>query len=135
MTTTPNTLSRIIIAALALLGLSGVLPVSLAELSSGAACPHLGLVPACHLVLLAYATVLMTVLHRRLWNGWMFLLGWFPVFALAATGSTLELLGNGTCPKTAGGIPKCYFSLGLAVVLVLPFLFHIAKTRRMGSAG
>jgi len=135
ITKMPNIVSRVIIAALAIFGFGGVLPVSLAELTSGGACPHLGPVPACHLVSLAYGTVLVTVLHRRLWNRWVFLLGWFPIFALAAAGSALELLGHDTCPKTAGGIPKCYYSLGLAVVLVLPFLVHIAKTRRTDYAG
>ena len=40
MTTTPSLSLRVIVALLAAIGLAGVLPVSLAELSSGAACPH-----------------------------------------------------------------------------------------------
>lgn len=127
----PSVSLRAIVAALALLGLLGVLPVSLAEFSTGGACPHLGALPACHLVSLAYGTVLMTVLHNRLWSPWLFLLAWLPIFALAATGSGLELMGYGTCPKTASGLPKCFFSLGLAVALLMPFLVHIAKSKRL----
>lgn len=126
----PNIISRVIIAGLALFGFAGVLPVSLAELSSGDACPHLGPVPACHLVSLAYAAALVSVLHRGLWNRWVFLIAWFPIFALAAAGTGLELLGRDTCPKTAGGIPKCYFSLALAVALITPFLLHLAMSGR-----
>jgi hypothetical protein len=121
----------VIVAALALLGLFGVLPVSLAELSAGGACPRLGVLPACHLVSLAYGTVLVTVLHRRLWNPWVFLLAWLPIFSLAAMGSSLELLGHGTCPKTDSGLPKCFLSLALAVALFLPFLVHFAKSMRI----
>ena len=126
----PSVSLRVIVAALALIGLFGVLPVSLAELSAGDACPHLGILPACHLVSLAYGTVLLTVLHRRLWNPWVFLLAWLPIFALAAMGSSLELLGHGTCPKTESGFPKCFFSLALAVALLLPILVHFAKSKR-----
>lgn len=121
---------RIAIAAMALIGLVGVVPVSLAELSAGGACPHLGPLPACHLVSVAYGTVLLTVLHPRLWNRWVFLVAWLPIFALAAAGSGLELLGHGTCPKTEGGIPKCFFSLGLAAALFVPFLIHVATSKR-----
>ncbi len=127
----PSVGLRLIIAALALLGLFGVLPVSLAEFSNGGACPHLGVLPACHLVALAYAVVLLTVLHYRLWNPWVFLFAWLPIFALAATGSGLELMGYGTCPKTESGLPKCFFSLGLAVALFVPFLVHIVRSKRI----
>lgn len=135
MKAVPGIVLRIAIALISAVGLAGVLPVSLAEVSSGGACPHLGAVPACHLVSIAYGAILLTVLHDRLWNRWVFLLAWFPIFGLAAMGSGLELLGHDTCPKTEGGIPKCYFSLALAVTLAIPFLVHIAMTRRRDYAG
>ena len=121
---------RVTILLLALIGLMGVLPVSMAELTAGSACPHLGPIPACHLVSVAYATLLLLALFRRLWKPSLFLLAWSPIFLLAAAGSGLELMGHGTCPKTAGGIPKCFFSLGLAVALFVPFLFHFAQSKR-----
>ena len=123
----PHVGLRAFIAAFALIGLTGVAPVSLAELSVGGACPHLGPVPACHLVTAAYAAVLLTALQRRLWNPIVFMVAWLPIFALAATGSGLELMGHETCPKTSGGIPKCYFSLGLAIALYAPFLIHMMR--------
>ena len=133
MTQTPILPIRIIIGGLAMVGLVGVLPVSLNELMAGGACPHLGPVPACHLVSLAYATVLFSVLHRRLWKPPLFILAWAPIFLLAAAGSGLELLGQGTCPKTEGGVPKCFFSLALAIALFIPFVFHAAVNTRFGS--
>ena len=130
----PNLPLRAVIGLLALIGLAGVLPVSLKELSTGVACPHLGLIPACHIVSLAYATVLLTVLHRCLWNPWLFLIAWLLIFLPAAAGSGLELTGHETCPRTDSGIPKCFFSLGLAVTLFAPFLLHCAARTNQGES-
>ena len=121
----PSVSLRVIVATLALFGLFGVLPVSLTELSAGGACPHLGVLPACHLVSAAYVVIFLTVLHYRLWNPVVFLSAWLAIFALAAIGSGLELAGHEACPTTEGGIPKCYFSLGLALALFMPFLIHL----------
>lgn len=130
MSEPPPIAFRVAIGLLAFFGLVGVLPISLAELRVGSACPHLGPIPACHLVSLAYATILLLVLHSHLWKPSVFILAWSPIFLLAAVGSGLELIGYGSCPKTAGGVPKCFFSLGLAVALFVPFILHVTKTRR-----
>ena len=131
MKTPPSALIRAAIGGLALIGLLGVLPISLAELARPASCPHLGPLPACHLVTLAYGAIGLVVLHRRLWTPWLFLAAWLVIFALAATGSALELIGEGTCPKTADGFPKCFLSLGLALALFMPFAFYYVRTRRV----
>jgi hypothetical protein len=111
-------------------GIAGVAPVSLAELFNRDPCPHLGPVPACHIVLLGYGTVILTALHRRLWNPWVFAAGLAPVLVLAAAGSGLELFGIETCPRTAGGTPKCFFSLALAAAVAAPFVIHVVSARR-----
>jgi len=130
MSKPPALVLRAAIGLLAVIGLAGVVPVSLAELAAGGACPHLGPLPACHLVSVAYGAVLISVLHPRLWKPAVFLAGWVPIFLLAAAGSGLELLGHGTCPKTEGGMPKCFFSLGLAIALIVPFVIHVARAHR-----
>lgn len=127
MKSVPSLPLRAIIGVLAVTGLAGVLPVSWAELSTHTACPHLGPVPACHVVSVAYAVVLATSLHSRLWNTWVFLGAWLPLFLLAAAGSGLELAGHGTCPQTENGIPKCFLSLALATALIVPFVIHFAR--------
>lgn len=114
--------ARIPVALLAALGLFGVVPVSLAELRSGGACPHLGPLPACHIVAVSYALMLAAALSQQVWARGVFYFGWIPVFLLAAGGSGLELLGQEICPKTEGGWPKCYFSFALAVTTALPVL-------------
>ncbi len=110
---------------LALVGLAGVIPVSYSELVSDSACPHLGPIPACHIVSVAYAAIFLCTIHSRIWTAQFFLAGWLPVFLLAFAGTALEWMGHGTCPKTSSEIPKCYFSLGLASAIILPFLIHL----------
>lgn len=125
MSTAPGLGLRGIIGLLALTGLAGVLPLSLAEWTTGSACPHLGPVPACYLVSVAYAAMLITVLDRRFWRVWYFWAGWAPVFMLAATGTALEILDYGTCPRTGSDTPLCFLSLGLSVALVVPVTVHL----------
>jgi len=120
--TFPVWYARLIIAGLAIVGLVGVLPVSWDELISGSACPHLGPIPACHIVSVAYSLILLSVVDYRLWKPGLFIWGWLPVFILALNGSTLELWGRDTCPKTAGGWPKCFSSLALASFIILPLV-------------
>lgn len=130
MSTAPGLGLRVVIGLLALIGLAGVLPVSLAELSSESDCPHLGAIPACYLVNVAYVTMLITALNRRFWSLWYFFAGWALVFILAATGSVLEILGYGTCPRTGSETPMCFLSLGLVVAMVVPVSVHLLQVSR-----
>lgn len=126
----PHIYVRIAVGLIALIGLFGVLPVSYAELRSAQSCPHLGPVPACHLVSIAYLAVGLSVISRVTWRPSIFIAAWSVIFALAAIGTGLELTGAGECPKTQRGIPKCYFSLGLASLLFIPLVFHYAASGR-----
>ncbi|MGI9350949.1 MAG: hypothetical protein ACR2O3_05250 [Rhizobiaceae bacterium] len=122
----PNTLmtwQRIVVGGVALFGLFGVIPVSLADAINSNPCPRIGPVPICHIVLTGYLLVFLNMISSRFWNPTLFLIGWLPVFLFALVGSSLELAGNDTCPKTQGGWPKCYFSLLLACAVFAPLLF------------
>ncbi len=121
---------RSIIGLTAVLGLAGVLPVSIDELRSGGSCPHLGIVPACYLVTAAYTAILFSVLRSQFWSARLFLSGWIPIFLFAAIGSGFEISGAEACPKTQGGVPMCFLSMGLAVELAAPFLVHLWTTSR-----
>ena len=98
---------------------NGLVPVVLNEWRGIEACPRLGAVPACYVVGLGYSLMAVAVIFapRRLTA--LFLLGWTPVFALALTGSTMEILEYPTCPASPTGTPMCYYSLAV-VSLVLP---------------
>ena len=109
---------RVLIALIAIFVLINLSPVSLAEWSGEDACPNIGPLPACYLVMLCYAMIGLAAAFNPRRLVWMFIIGWLPVFALALTGTTLEVLGHGTCPVSESGIPMCYISLALAVALV-----------------
>lgn len=126
----PSLTLRVLIGVVASIGLVGVIPVSFAELSTGGACPHLGVIPACHVVSIAYGSIFLTILHHRFWKPRVFLVSWLIIFLLAATGTAFELLGLEACPKTAGGIPKCFFSFGLSGMLFIPFWVHFISSRQ-----
>ena len=117
------TWQRVVVGGLALFGLFGVIPVSIADATSSSPCPHIGPVPICHIVLVGYLLVFITTVNSRFWKPGVFLLGWLPVFLFALAGSSMELAGFDTCPKTASGWPKCYFSLLLACAVFAPLLF------------
>jgi hypothetical protein len=102
--------------------LAGLFPLVLAEFRGIDACPMLGPIPACFPVGLGYLAMAISAVFspRRLTV--LFLLGWAPVFLLALTGSTLELLGHTTCPASPTGTPLCYFSLAVASLMLPVFL-------------
>lgn len=130
MNNTPSLILRTLIAGLAIIGLVGVFPVSYAEILAGGSCPHLGPIPACHIVSVAYSIVFVSTAHPRLWNSKAFILSWLIILSLALIGTSLEVLGMEACPKTEGGIPKCYFSLALAIFLFVPFFVNLLKSRQ-----
>ncbi|MEP2731298.1 MAG: hypothetical protein ABJN03_19515 [Ascidiaceihabitans sp.] len=99
----------VLLACLAVL--SGIVPISLSHFRTGNACPKLGPVPACYVVSLAYLAMAIAVSigwHRF---KWLFFIGATPVILLAIAGTTLELFGRPTCPRSDSGWPLCYTSL------------------------
>lgn len=114
------------------IGLLGALKISYANFT-GQACPKMWIVPICYLVFLAYALMLGSVIVRH--NGckhYFFAIGWSIAFVFALLGSAAEWLGGGgVCPSSssggvrgasAGGIPMCYISLALTVIILVLFL-------------
>ena len=112
---------RLGIAAVAGFVLKGLAPVILDEWQGLDACPNVGPVPACYIVGLCYVAMAVAALYapRRLTV--LFLLGWVPVFSLALTGSTMEILGHPTCPESPTGTPMCFYSLAVASLLLPAF--------------
>jgi hypothetical protein len=49
---------------------------------------------------------------------------------LAATGTALEILDYGICPRTESEIPRCFLSLGLSIALAVPVTVHLLRAAR-----
>ena len=89
--------------------------------------PQLGTLPACYIVLICDASMLLAALRRMPIMLWFFWIAWFGVFAMAITGTGLELAGIETRPRTGSRTLTCYFSLGLAMVLGLLFVLSTER--------
>lgn len=126
-------ITRVAIFAIAAGVIYSLWPVIQVQWDNGNGCPKLGPVPACYLVGLAYTAMGVAALFAPHRFAWIFFTGWTPVFVLAATGSTLELSGQTTCPVSASGVPLCYYSLTLAVALIPAFLFARRYSNRVSS--
>ena len=133
------TTARLIIVGLCTIGLFGVAPIAFQQATCAAPCPALGPVPACYLVLLGYALIGASVFVGVRFRPSLFIVGWIPVFGLALTGSSLEILGSEACPRNADNIPTCFFSLALTIGLIVAFIverFYGPKSKQAnGSTG
>jgi len=104
---------RILLIAITAFGTFAGIKLSISHFNTGETCPILGIIPACYIVLIGYALMLIAAtfkLSRKL-----FYLGWTPVFLLAAAGVTLEIVSGSICPVGAMGIPQCFISLAMVI--------------------
>ncbi len=109
--------------------LSGIIPISIAQWQTGAGCPMLGPLPACYLVTLCYGAMGLAALWWAKPLSGLFFAGATPVILLALVGTALELSGRPTCPRSASGVPLCYMSLGVGVMMLLVFLYVLKRER------
>jgi hypothetical protein len=64
----------------------------------------------------------------------LFLIGWVPVITLALVGVFGELTSTLHCPPSEIGIPKCYFSAALSMVIgLLYWRFYKAQLSKQKS--
>lgn len=123
--------ASVLLACLAVL--SGIVPISLTHFRTGDACPNLGPIPACYVVSLAYLAMALavTIGWRRL--KWLFFVGATPVILLALAGTSFEMLGRPTCPRSQSGWPLCYTSLMIGVSLLIAFLGAFFADRKCAT--
>ena len=46
------------------------------------------------------------------------------VFGLALPGTIMQAMGTASCPRTSSGIPMCYISLGMSLVIIALFILN-----------
>jgi hypothetical protein len=114
-----NKIVLFIFLVISLLGFLGGFFISYKNIIYGNACPNIWIIPACYIVTIGYALMIFASIKKQYK---IFFTGWVPVFILAFFGSVMELLGNDTCPKSAAGIPMCFYSLLIVVLVGLLFL-------------
>lgn len=104
---------------LVVLGLWGALNVSFNTLTGKLPCPDVIGVPICYLVSVGYFLMLLSSLFSasKITNK-LFYSGWGLVFVIALFGVISEIAIGGICPRSEHGIPLCYLSLALCLVIV-----------------
>ncbi|MFT5421938.1 MAG: hypothetical protein ACI9D5_002704 [Candidatus Endobugula sp.] len=117
--------SLIVTTLLAVIALVAVFPVSYETLMTDDNCPYVWFIPACYLVSVGYALMLLSLLLRK--NS-VFLVGWTPVFLLALSGSVAEISGINVCPESNSGVPLCYFSLAFSLTIAATY-FLLKKSK------
>ena len=110
---------RIAIITLVALGLWGVGGISFTHWAGQTPCPTIGLIPACYIIFVGYGLVLVSMYPNLKTSLGVFLIGWVPVISLALVGVIGELTSMLHCPISEVGIPKCYFSAALSLLIGL----------------
>ena len=107
---------------LVIMGLFGALRLSYVTSTTDNDCPILVGIPVCYVILLGYALIAIAQFTGMPVKSRLFWIGWLPVFLLAITGTMLELVDGQTCPKNDTGLPLCYVSLAIIILIAICFL-------------
>ncbi len=110
---------RTAIVLLASIGFLGVGRISISHWTGEASCPIIGSLPACYIILIGYSLIVLSMYPRLQKAFVLFLIGWVPVVMLALTGVVGELTDVLQCPHLENGIPQCYLSAALALIIGL----------------
>jgi len=110
---------RIIIIILATIGFLGVGEISHAHWYHETSCPVIGSIPACYIILVGYGLIFFSIFVKPTLSLRLFIIGWVPVIILALLGVIGELTAAFSCPPSAVGIPKCYFSAAMSLAIGL----------------
>lgn len=105
----------ILVAGFAIYGSSDLV---MNEWEVGNICPKILSIPACYIVLACFSGALVAHL-LPISNGkyvYFSLIG--TVTLIASTGTIGELTGMTKCPRTGGGTPMCFISLGICLSLL-----------------
>jgi len=109
-----------VIAGLLIFAIYGSFNLSRRDYRKKNVCPKVLGIPACYIVLLFFIlTFLAHILKGPLSSIWWYY-GFLAVpLLLALSGSLAELSGKKICPRTAGGTPMCFISLGFCSTLLI----------------
>ncbi len=114
-----------IIIAILLFAIYGSFMLSRRDYRKKNICPKVLGVPACYWVFLFFVGALITQI-----TGFQTPYGYYGFlaipFLLALKGTVTELSGTVICPRTAGGTPMCFLSLGLCTLLLTLKFFQFS---------
>lgn len=115
-----NQILFFVLIAILLFAIYGSFNLSMVDYKKKNVCPKVFGIPACYLVFVFFVLALVAHVFNGVFadNLWYYAFIAVP-FLLALTGTLTELSGKEICPRTPGGTPMCYISLGLCSTLLL----------------
>jgi hypothetical protein len=126
---------RVGLLFISLVVLTEIVPISVTQFQTGDACPSIGPIPACYLVTACYAAIGISATFWFRPKDLLFAFGAVPVIGLALIGTTSELFGIPTCPRSESGFPLCYTSLmiGMSVTLLYVTVRYLERQKSQTS--
>ena len=108
------------IIAILLFSIYGSFNLSMVDFQKKDVCPKVLGIPACYIVLLFFGLALSAHVFKGYLGKDIWYYGFMAVpFLLALGGTITELSGKEICPRTPGGIPMCFISLGICTTLLI----------------
>ncbi|WP_432410872.1 hypothetical protein [Rasiella sp. SM2506] len=107
---------HIIITILLIIGLYGSGGLVWNEIETGNGCPKIWIIPACVIVMLCFLIPLIVHLLKKYNTIYFLFTGLALIIAIIA--SAMQFNGLGECPKHDSGIPMCYLSFVLFLILI-----------------
>ena len=104
---------------IALFGLNGTFSLVQEEFTKGNICPKLLGIPACYIILTCLVFLLISQSNLLKDKNRLFFIGAGVAATIAISGTVGQLMGWTECPKTDGGTPMCFLSLGLFSSLLI----------------
>ena len=85
----------------------------------GGLCPKLMGIPACYIILACVLGAVISFLLAAPMSSWVYFVATGLATTIAVAGTVGQLSGLTECPKTSGGTPMCFISLGVFSCLIL----------------
>ncbi len=109
-----------VIIGILLFSIYGSFNLSMVDFQKKNVCPKILGIPACYIVFLFFSLALGSHLFKGSLGNNLWYYGLMAVpFLLALSGTLTELSGKVVCPRTPGGTPMCYISLGICTTLII----------------
>ena len=108
----------VLIWIVALFGLKGTFDLVWKEFTEGGICPKIIGIPACYIIMSCLILILISQSKLLKDKNRLYFIGAGVAASIALGGTVAQLMGWLECPKTEGGIPMCFLSLGMFLCLL-----------------
>jgi len=107
------------ILAILVFAIYGAIKLSIVDYKKKNVCPKILKIPACYIVFIFFFLSAAVHIIPGVKNYYLYFSFLMIPFLLALAGTVTELSGKVVCPRTPGGTPMCYISLGICSCLLL----------------